>query len=152
MNHIRLKNLDQMDSLHEIINSLDFLDEKTLKETLAYIIKVYVIDRDISYDGEIVEAQSSSDIQTTSPVKQQKSVTFTELLSDLKKNCSFSELNLFSIENNNAFITIEGRKMMIPRGNAIETPVHLPEKKKAPDPVKESPQDTPARFKNLEID
>ena len=35
--------LNQFQALEPLLNSLDILDQATLKETLAYIIKVYII-------------------------------------------------------------------------------------------------------------
>ena len=150
MNNSQLK---QFSVIEDILRSIDFLDNGTLKETLAYIIKIYILDRGVSYDGSVNDniEQNAYNINEVSSISI-NSPTFTELILELKKKYTIPELNMFTVENEKTFITIEGKKYMIShevnkKSNKIDINIENGDKA-----VADIQNESPERFKNLEMD
>ena len=160
------------DTQANILDSIAHLDTETLKNTLAYLLKVYVIDKEVTYDGLVTDdrildtapaaATGENREQTAAPAESVRS--FLELVEMLKKKYHFPELNLFEINDNRVYIELDGRKHLIPvqtnsmspmsarsgpnsaRSNPLDKPKN--ENKEPNKPAGQSPD----RFKNLELD
>lgn len=162
MNNI---NLEQFESIKDILSSIEFMDNQSIKETLAYLIKVYIIDKEISYQGSVNDqVNCSASSNQSSPVKNYSE--FSELINDLKRKYEFSELNLFSTDKNKTYVKIDGRKMLLNPGAVLaNNSAKKPEKNNKPRSEKKEikkPVPTPpsennnasgaSRFNNLERD
>lgn len=151
--------IEQWKTIEDILKSIDFMDIETLRETIAYIIKIYIIDKGISYDGNISDSVGQ-DVYSESPLSAMpgKTPIFFELIQELKNKYTAPELNMFTIENQNVFINIEGRNHLISNkvNNRTDQSIsHLEEVKKAdsnPDEDFNQPNTLPGRFKNLEME
>ncbi|MDY6969460.1 MAG: hypothetical protein SVR08_12520 [Spirochaetota bacterium] len=151
--------IEQWKTIEDILKSIDFMDIETLRETIAYIIKIYIIDKGISYDGNISDSVGQ-DVYSESPLSAmpEKTPIFFELIQELKNKYTVPELNMFTIENQNVFINIEGRNHLISNkvnNRTVQSISHLEEVKKAdsnPDEDFNQPNTLPGRFKNLEME
>jgi hypothetical protein len=149
-------NLEQYKNLEDVVQSLEFLDHETLKRTLAYIIKIYIIDKGISYNGQV--ETSISAVDNIQPENQQlRSSTFNHLLAELKKTYSFPELDLFEVDETGTYIKLNGKRELLTNNKAADSLPERPVHSKIPNNIKQ-PGDNPtngeqpARFKNLEMD
>ena len=160
--------LTKLGTIDDIIRSLDNFGETELRETLAFLLKTYVIDGGLKSSG--VETHAQTPPSNLQKVDQRIPVNygdFKELILDLKKMYSFSELKLFSVEANKTFINLKGEKHEIEPGESAEdiisnrvspvqpvvvdqqTPASANEPKK-----QDYPEDSngSGRFGNLELD
>lgn len=147
----------------DIATALDSFDQETLKETLAYLLKIYVIDKEVGYDGFVQDNLDSNlnfnEVSKGSGVEAINS--FNELIVNSKSRYSFKELELFSVEDGKVYIEIDGNKQLVKaKGGATpERPVNRmanldmgPKKSPSPPSPKENNGNSPARFSNLEMD
>jgi predicted heme/steroid binding protein len=125
------------------------MDTNTLKETLAYLLKLYVIDRGLSYKG----------IQGLKPALQEtgsSSPSFAEIIRELKSRYPLKELESFSIEKDRVYISIQGEKYQITEGNSPDSAPHNREEKKedlSPDIKTGNDGQSPCgRFEKLEME
>ncbi len=96
--------MDEGNTVENILGAIERMDAKTLKDTLAYLLKVYVIDRGLGYEGYV----------TDDTVREQEAPrTFAELVMSLKERFPMEELRLFQVEGQNVFITIDGKRTRI---------------------------------------
>ncbi|MCP4133343.1 MAG: hypothetical protein GY754_20415 [bacterium] len=155
MNTIQVEDFKSID---DIVKAIDFLDTDSLKETLAYILKIYIIDKELAYDGRVYDDVSGS---TSSESRGEgitlENPTFAELISEAKKKYSFPELNLFTIENDNVSINLNGTRHPLGSGGsgAPTRPARTesrPEPASSPANSNNGSADSPERFRNLELD
>jgi hypothetical protein len=150
-------------SIEELRNSLSKLNNEVVKDITSYVLKTYVIDKgvnfeNITYENKTTEQQPASssagnDILLSSA--SQNFSTFTELMADIKSKYSFPELSLFSVENGSVFLNINGNKqeIKIQAQSYDATPRNVPPKKNETQPGnKNSNDENPHRFRNLEMD
>jgi hypothetical protein len=142
-----------MDSTtEEILEAIGRLDEKTLKDTLAYLLKVYVIDHGISYDKGI-----KADTDTAAP-RQTVNVpaTFAELITGLKQEYPMDELKRFSVEDDIVFVTLDGRKLRLSETRSGEPGERVTENKQISPTKTTRPGGngtaSNSRFEKLELD
>jgi hypothetical protein len=142
-----------MDSNTEaILKAIEHLDVKTLRETLAYLLKVYVIDKGVSYDRGISAELEDSQAQHTGNLP----VTFADLITEIKEQYPMAELKRFSVEDGVVFVTIDGRKFRLSETRSNE-PVerHIEQKQSSP-PKNVRPGNNgtnpSSRFEKLELD
>ena len=95
-----------MEELNKIIQAIEHMDKETLKNTLAYLIKVYIIDKKLLYDGAAAEP-SPPVLSGTAPL------TFTELMTEIKRNYQMEELKKFSIEGGRVYIALDNKRYQI---------------------------------------
>jgi hypothetical protein len=139
-------------SYQNILGSLDFMDEKSVRETLAYILKTYIVDKDISFDGTITETKSQ-DSPVMLPASGKKYSSFLDMLSNMKKEYEFPELNFFSIEDNKIFVTMQGNKHFFSSVSDKRAAAAPPADKSRPvSPRSGGDADSSDRFNALEID
>ena len=147
-----ISQIEKFKTLEDIAKSIDHLDKETLKETLAYILKLYIIDKGIEYDGEVID--NIEQTQCYEDINNQKNIShFTDLIDKLKKEYSFLELNNFLIENGSVFIKLDGKKYLISEKNIKKTKDASIKSTEAYEKLKTtSYKSSPDRFKNLEMD
>lgn len=150
----------------DIAAALDSFDQETLKETLAYLLKIYVIDKEVGYDGVVQDGVDSNvnlnEVARGSNSKDEAS-SFYELINSCKNRYKFKELDLFSVEDGKVYVEIDGNKQLL-RSVGSTPPVAPPNRGsgfKAEQPAKKSPPTPPSntgtgtassRFSNLEMD
>jgi len=136
--------------VENIMDSIKNLDNESLKETLALLIKVYVLDKGIEYEENAFDDTDDSEkfsIKTNSD--QTKS--FAELIFNLKQKYNFPELNNFIIENQNVFLQLNGNKYLISDNNINDKKEKNPQIKKDVQ-INNILKPSPERFKNIEMD
>lgn len=107
-----------IENLVKVINTMEI---NTLKETLAYLLKIYVIDRGLSYEG-------IQDIKSDTHKAGNTQPSFTEVIRDLKNRYSMKELHNFLIEGDHVFISLKGKKYRLTEEGPVE---NSPETKNA---------------------
>ena len=145
--------LKQFKVLEDILNSIDHLDKDILKETLAYLLKTYIIDREVEYEGKIYDNIDNNQHNNELPISiNYKSPTFADLIYEFKNKYAIPEIDLFSIENGKVFIQLDDKKHLISKDSANTSSVS--EKKIKTENASSSniSKTSPERFKNLEMD
>lgn len=144
------KNINNFGTVTDILKSINSFDENTLRETLAYIIKVYILDKGISYEGQINETtKQHNTVNSPQIMKSSDYAQFSELIMDLKRVYSFPELNMFSFENDALVIILDGKKHTISKN---ETAKQITGTTDIDPNNKQGQSDTTGRFKKLEMD
>ncbi|MBN1699179.1 MAG: hypothetical protein JW881_16790 [Spirochaetales bacterium] len=112
------------DTVNDILSAMSGMDTETLRATLAYLLKVYVIDKQLQYEGNIV------DNDTATPPRQRPIADFWELMTEMKRNYDhIRELNMFSVEGGNVFITLEHKRYQLTENETTEQSSKPPERK-----------------------
>lgn len=144
------KNISNFGTVSDILKSINSFDENTLRETLAYIIKVYILDKGISYEGQINETRTQNNtVNSPQILKSSDYAHFSELIMDLKRSYSFPELKMFSLENDALVLTLDGKKHTISKNQTAKQITGTGDI----DPNnKQGQSDTTGRFKKLEMD
>lgn len=156
-----IQDLTKIGTIDDIVRSLDILDEAGLRETLAYIIKTYVIDGGLKTSG-VENRQASFDAQTRDARVPVNYSDFKELIQDCKKMYNFPELKKFTVEANTLYVNLDGEKHVFEEkadessGDSRPAPAQQQsEPRSAPD-SQQQPRDNSGsgsgRFSNLEID
>ena len=143
---LEISELEQFETLKNITKSIDHLDKKTLKEILAYILKIYIIDKEIEYEGIVNDNIEQNQDNTTTDLLNIKSHNFVDLIYELKSKYSIPELDCFLIEDDKVYIQLDGKRHLLSKKNSKES---FGLKKK---PDLNLPKTSPERFKNLEMD
>ncbi len=145
-------NIKQIDSINEVLKSIEYMDIETLRETLAYIIKIYILDKEIAYEGPVYDGINSK-IENRDSFNP---VCLTELIRECQKRFAIPELNLFSVEDEKTYITLNGEKRLLStRDSKNEAPAKSPENRKKSDDnaaSNKNPSQSNGRFRNLEMD
>lgn len=145
--------IDQFKELDEIINAIGNLDGDTLKEVLANIIKVYIIDKGVGYEGDVIDDfQVSSDNIPNNQNDDIRISNFYEFLLHAKKKYPFPELNKFHLANGEAYIILDNQRYKISSESSRRMINPEIEKKEGSKDNKISKKISPDRFKNLEMD
>jgi len=135
-----------MDETDKILQALQHMDQETLKNTLAYLLKVYVIDKKVLYDG-------AAPVLPVQVLPDAAPLTFTKLITEIKRNYQLEELKQFSIEGGRVYITLEHKRYLIAAGEETNT-----QQQPAPERAagsRERKKDTAAgngHFRNIEMD
>jgi hypothetical protein len=144
------KNITNFGTVSDILKSINSFDENTLRETLAYIIKVYILDKGISYEGQINETSiQKNNVSPPQIMQSSGSSNFRELIMDLKRTHSFPELKMFSIENDELIFTIDGKKHTISKRETVE---RITDKRDIDQNNRQEKSDSAGRFNKLEMD
>jgi hypothetical protein len=143
-----------MSVIEDLIKAISGMETGILRETLAHLLKIYVIDRGLSYEG--IQNQVHSH-KTAGESFNQKSPSFVELIQDLKNRYTMEELHQFSVEGNAVFITIDGNKYQIAQGNPVKNTNDNPGEKKVDDTspdnrISADGQSPCGRFEKLELE
>jgi hypothetical protein len=152
---MNINKLSPFKDLENINKSIENLDIETLKQTLSFLIKVYVLEKGIGYEGNILDNIDDSQIaavKSVSSSNSEKINSFSELIIEFKKSYAFNELNNFVVENGKVYFLLNGRKQLI--SNESTTPI---ENKNVQSVSIQQNADTsqkssPERFKNIEMD
>ena len=158
-----IDNMTKLGTIDDIVRSLDNIGETELRETLAFLLKTYVIDGGLKSSGVETTAPPSN-LQRIDNKVPKNYTEFRELIADLKQMYGFSELKLFSVEANKVYINISGEKYEIEGqgqnndpGNNVAPSIReqVENDQKPVEPKNESPQEENGgggRFSNLELD
>lgn len=138
--------------VENILNSIDNLDEKVLKKVLANIIKIYIMDKGLSYEGNINDNTGKNKAVLSNNVNISN---FYEFILHAKKNYPFQELENFLLENGEVYILMNDKKNLLSKGSKevygrIIDDELTSVKQKEDDSQKN--KISPERFKNLEMD
>ncbi|MBN2532174.1 MAG: hypothetical protein JXB88_04750 [Spirochaetales bacterium] len=138
-----------MTIIENLAKAINTMETDMLRETLIYILKIYVIDRGLSYEG-------IQDMGGNSPKAGKGVISFTEIIRDLKNHYSMKELDHFSIEGESVFISIEGKKYQLTeeiiKNNQEVNDTELSRDKLSRDKQSENGQPSCGRFGKLEMD
>lgn len=140
--------------VQELEKSIASLKPEILRHTLAYLLKVYVIDK--GPVGGAGLSLNSGDSASRDPLRQSYE-NFTQLMTALKRSFTLEELNLFTIEGGKVYITLENKRYQISAESpARDTPLSSPRANTPENPGQSLPP-TPDpgrgnRFSNLEMD
>jgi hypothetical protein len=113
-----------MDSIGDLTNAIKEMDTDTMRDTLAYLLKLYVIDRGLSFEG--IRA-----VQTTSRGTEKPQPSFAELIRELKTRYSIKELDAFSLDGDQVFISVRGENYPVNGENSGGQTLHTPDNKQA---------------------
>ena len=145
--------IDQFKEIEEIVNAIGNLDNDTLKEVLANIIKVYIIDKGVGYEGDVnIDLQESINNVSNIQNNNINISNFYEFLLHAKKNYSFPELNKFHLANGEAYIILDDKRYKISNDSSKRMIPSEIEKKDENKEKKISKKVSPDRFRNLEMD
>lgn len=145
------ENNNDYKTIENLLNSIEHFDKDMLKETLAYVLKVYVLDKGLQYDGDIKDNISKTNYNIN---QFSKNKTFIDLITGIKRNYSFKELENFIIEGDKVYFQINNTKHLITKKenkDSTQTPSD-PFEKKTKNENNIKPNLSHDRFKNLEID
>lgn len=140
--------------IDNIVASIQQFDRNTLEDTLAYLLKTYVIDNGVQFNGVIHEGEINNSANEMKAQSTASVDTFAALITDLKNKKSFPELELFTVENGKVYIELDGSKKLI-IANKANIKNNKDQQKTEVKNVAEN-SDTqksmPGRFGNLEMD
>ena len=143
-------NSDPFDDIENIMKSIDNLDKDRLKNLLSILIKIYIIDRGIGYDGEVSDNTSYQyPAKNAGGLLNDKIAAFADLIADLKQKYDFTELDNFIIEDKMVFLISDGRRMMISGKEIDSSADRIKSDNDTQNKNNPFPQD---RFKNIEMD
>jgi hypothetical protein len=140
--------MKQNNYLNNIRNAINEMDTELLRDTLAYILKVYVVDKQSSSPAPVN--------QPGIPLQEESPQSFAGVIRTLKKRYPFTELNLFSIEGNKVFINIDNNRYeltdtgTVSPGAGPESHTYTPPGKETT--IKENGSSPSGRFEKLELD
>lgn len=134
-------------TIDELKQALSQYDSETLLDALVYVIDGYIInsERDVSVN----EANINDKKDRKDSPELIKHESFCSLISQLKRDYSFSELKSFTIENDKVFFNFDDRKIEI-KGMTFNANSEIKIDCKAEEP--ELHGETYNRFSNLEIE
>jgi hypothetical protein len=141
--------MKQNNYLKNIKNAIHEMDTELLRDTLAYVLKVYVVDKQSSPPASVPGNQPGN------PAVEETPQSFAGIIRDLKKRCTFAELNLFSVEGNKVFIHINNTRYELTDtgtaspGTGPESNTYTPPGKET---IKENGSSPSGRFEKLELD
>lgn len=141
--------LKDIKTIEDITKGMEEMDPLTLKSTLAYLLKLYVIDKEAAYKGNATAPAGP-------PAEKERSGTFTELITQLKRDYNMEELKKFTIEGGNVFISLENKKYQLTSDNTKTAPDTLYTEHNNIEPSRTEKQTPPPpggddRFRNLEM-
>jgi len=132
-------------TIEELKQALSQYDKETLIDTLVYVIDGYIINSETNVGA------NRSNINDKKDGLSIKHESFCSLISQVKKDYSFSELEFFTVENDKVFFNFDDRKIEI-KGMTFNTLYEKKADHKADEPVmSEMPEETYKRFSNLEV-
>ncbi|MBN2444782.1 MAG: hypothetical protein JXJ04_25725 [Spirochaetales bacterium] len=111
-----------METIKDIKKAIDSMDVTLMQDTLAYLLKVYVLDRGFAYEGVTQSPQTAENLNGSA-------LSFAEIIQQLKNRYTLDELNLFSIDGKNVSISLEGRTYQLTGSNTGKSTVHEESKK-----------------------
>lgn len=131
---------ETLKSISYLKDSLNFMGENELRETLTYLLKVYVLDR----EGQVKEDSVN------------KNRSFFDIISELKREYRAPELNMFSLESGKVYLNIDNREIEISAGESPSPTVPRPEvesinKEDNGSSEDIEPEGEPQRFRSLEF-
>ena len=134
-------------TIDELKQALSRYDNETLLDALVYVIDRYIINNEIEVS---VNESNINDKKDSSILLKHEN--FCSLISQLKRDYSFSELKSFTIEDNKVFLNLEDRKIEI-KGVTSNTSNEIKVDHKGDEPeIQEANRETYKRFSNLEIE
>ena len=135
--------------IEELTSAIGAMEKEVLRDTLAYLLKVYVLDQGLSYEGKV---NTSSNRHHTG----ESPLSFVELIRELKSRYSMEELNVFSIEGGNVFVSIEGNTYQLTKngntGNTIKRPEVTNNDKSREKKISDNDLSASGRFEKLELE
>ncbi|MCL1864455.1 MAG: hypothetical protein FWF73_01440 [Spirochaetes bacterium] len=131
-------------TIDELKQALSRYDNETLLDALVYVIDGYIInnEKDAGVNESNINDKNNSSILT-------KHESFCSLISQLKRDYSFSELKSFTIEDEKVFFNFDDRKVEV-KGMTSNAHSEIKMDLKADEPDVHG--ETYKRFSNLEIE